>query len=300
MGGKETGQGLSQAGSTGDRPLVVILPDPETLAHAVATAILAEARRVSRRSGRFSIALSGGTTPRRAYELLGQSPLEEGMPWKMTEVFWSDERCVEAGDLRSNELMAREALLDGVRIPETQVHPMRCPESVDKGRDGAGESSQAEEMAVAYEKILRAYGMPMDLVLLGLGEDGHTASLFPGAKALAERERWVVPALGGAASGDAPEVQTPLWRVTLTPAYINLAASVFFLAAGATKARAVRQTLEGSAPEENASADVLPEPDLPARLIRPVNGSVCWFLDEAAASKLDKPATPSSTKESSR
>ena len=304
------GDGLTVLKSTegrGGGPLLLVLPDPETLAHAVASAILAEAHRATKRSGGFAMALSGGTTPRRVYELLSQSPFEEEMPWAATEVYWSDERCVDPEDFRSNELMAREALLDHVRIPEAQVHPMRCPESIDKGREGSGESdesggSQAAEAAAAYEKVLRARDSALDLVLLGLGEDGHTASLFPGSEALAEREKWVAPALGAAASGDDLGEQAPLWRITLTPEYINRAASVFFMVSGATKASAVRQTLGGVATDLSAETAGASEEDslnvaLPARLIRPVSGDLCWFLDEEAGSELDKPAPSASRKE---
>jgi len=304
MAEDERVQGVSRVPGTGGRPLVVVLPDPETLAHAVATAILAEANLAIRRSGGFALALSGGTTPKRVYELLSHTPFEEDMPWAATDIYWSDERCVDPEDLRSNELMARVALLEHVLIPEAQIHPMRCPESAKPGHDSARGTLRAEKTAAAYEKLLRSRSSAMDLVLLGLGEDGHTASLFPGADVLSERERWVASALGGPASGDEPGKQAPLWRVTLTPDCINRAASVFFMVSGAAKAKAVRLTLEGGAagaPAEatGASADDLADDVLPARLIRPTSGSLCWFLDKEAASELEKSTPSDSRKESS-
>jgi len=303
----------SEIGSD-EKVSLVVLPDPETLARVVAAAVLAEAHLATRRGGRFAVALSGGKTPRRVYELLGRSPFEEEMPWDVTEVYWSDERCVDPQDLRSNELMAREALLDHIRLPESQVHPMRCPEPLETGTGGSGretkgdgetDGSRAVKAAAAYERLLRSRTSGMDLVLLGLGEDGHTASLFPGSEALAERDRWVVAALGEPAGGDAGGEQTPLWRVTLTPDYINRAANVFFMVSGAAKAAAVRKTLEGSVTDAHveATGEAVDESNgvaLPARSIKPANGSLSWFLDEAAASEIHAPALPPSGKESPR
>jgi 6-phosphogluconolactonase len=213
---------------------VIVLPDVESLALAVAAAVVIEARRAVKRAGHFSVALSGGSTPLRAYRLLAERPLVEQAPWPSTHVFWGDERCVDPTDPRSNERMAREALLDHVPVPDVQVHPMCCeaPAS-DEAWTGATAARLARDAADRYETLLRAHGSVMDLVLLGVGEDGHTASLFPGSDALHESERWVLPTLqhsmGDGGGGDWTE---PLWRVTLTPTFINQAGAVVFIAPG--------------------------------------------------------------------
>ncbi len=280
---------------------VVVLPDSETLARAVATAVLVEARRAVRLHGRFGIALSGGSTPQRVYQLLGGSPLADEMPWGSTHVFWSDERCVDPSDIRSNQSMAREAMLDCVTVPAAQVHPVTCGEGTEatsstNGAEAVGAPRRVDEAASAYESLLREYGSALDLVLLGLGEDGHTASLFPGSEALNESERWVVPALGTAADGapgGADPGEVPLWRVTLTLPYINRAASVFFVVSGAAKARALEQVLSVEAPVDGPAGSVLP-----AQLIRPSSGGLTWFVDREAASLLHGEGVPRTEKES--
>ena len=189
-------------------------------------------------------------------------------------MFWGDERCVPPDDLRSNERMARETLLDKVPIPPHQIHPLHCAES--------------RPAAVAgYESLLRdfferpAVGGP-DLILLGLGDNGHTASLFPYTPVLAERDNWVgevfVDAAAGAGTTAAGE---DLWRVTLTAPFINTAETVVFVVTGSAKASVVGEVLEGPY-----------EPDrLPAQLIRPTKGLLRWYLDESAAADLARRET---------
>ncbi len=229
-----------------------VYPDAEALSLAAAELFAA---RAAPSTGRFAVALAGGQTPRRTYELLTQAPLRERVPWARLHVFWSDERCVAADDPRSNECMAREALLAHVPIPSAQVHPIAC----------AGDPFAA---AGRYEALLRATFAPaaprFDLVFLGLGDDGHTASLFPGSPALHEKARWAVAAR---APGGGP------WRVTLTAPLINQAVLVAFLLSGASKAPALRAVLQG--PRDPAR--------WPAQLIRPVAGEVLWLVDAAAA-----------------
>jgi 6-phosphogluconolactonase len=251
----------------GSDSLMLVLPDPETLALAVAVAVVAEARLAVKRTGRFSVALSGGSTPKRAYELLGLPPFADSVPWALTHVFWGDERCVDPSDVRSNERMVREALLDHVPVPSGQVHPLRC-------------SLLAGEAAEEYEGLLRAHGSAMDLVLLGLGEDGHTASLFPGSDVLDDQGRWVLPTLQDAVGGTAAGLSR---RVTLTASYINQAASVFFVVSGKAKAGVLRQVMA-----EEAGVGRRPAHILPAQLIRPSDGRLCWLVDEEAASGLDR------------
>lgn len=231
----------------------------QQLAEAAARLVVDEARRAVGGSGRFSMALAGGSTPRATYALLARPPFSTDVPWELSHIFWGDERCVPAGDSRSNERMARETLLQHVAVPPGHVHPMRC-----------GSGAEARQAAANYEDLLRtaAVGCPpgLDLVLLGLGDDGHTASLFPGSAALREREHWVAESVGAG-----------IRRVTLTAPFINLAGLVVFLVSGATKARAVKQALEGT--DESAAP-------LPAHLIQPAHGRLLWLLDQEAAALL--------------
>lgn len=272
------------------RTVLDVFPDHESLALAAAAYVVGRARRSLKVGGSFAVALAGGSTPRRTYEFLAASPLSDLMPWTDTHVFWSDERCVPLSDPRSNERMARRSLLDYVPVPPGQIHPMRC---------GAAE----------YEGGLRE-SFPLDLVLLGLGSDGHTASLFPGSPALFEEERWTAGVFGsdvagaegraransearaeagaGAAAATAETAAAAiagapddgaaegLWRVTLTASFINTASAVAFLVSGAAKAEAVKQVIEGPLDIDR----------LPAQLIRPEDGELRWFLDDEAAALL--------------
>ena len=260
---------------------VFVLPDAAALALAAANAILEEARRAALERGRFTIALAGGSTPTPVYRLLAAPPFAESMPWAQTEVFWGDERCVAADDPRSNERMAREALLDHVPVPAERVHPMRCGGAAvasagdahaggAPGGDAPSQEAAAQRAARDYEAMLRSTlgeDGGIDLVLLGLGDDAHTASLFPGAEVLDEREQWVAAAVSGA--------EDRLWRVTLTAPFINRARMVLFVVSGAPKAPAVRRVLQGEGDPHQ----------LPALLIRPTSGRLLWLLDDAAASR---------------
>ena len=233
-------------------------PDLESLSLAAAALWTRQAEHAVKIRGRFAVALSGGQTPRRTYEILAQPPFREQVDWDRTHIFWGDERCVPADDPRSNARLAREALLEQVPLPRTQIHPLSCRPSPAAG-------------AREYETLLRDFcaGTPpgLDLIFLGLGEDGHTASLFPYNGALEERERWTaavyVPAPG-------------LNRVTLTPAFINQAATVAFLVAGAAKAGALREVMQKPGDPRR----------LPAQLIKPEPGALYWLLDRAAAGQL--------------
>jgi 6-phosphogluconolactonase len=239
-----------------------VYPDPSGVARAVAEVVVETANRAVDRSGRFAIALSGGATPRRLYRLLAAPGEAERIPWEAVHVYWGDERCVPPVDPESDYLMAKETLLDHVPIPEGRVHRIR------------GEEDPAAA-ATAYERLLRrafgvshgspreATGARFDLVLLGLGEDGHTASIFPGTPAVHESERWVVAVDAGV---------SPRRRITLTPPLLNAAAHKVFLVTGAAKAQVLARVLEGPF-----------EPDiLPAQVIEGAD----WFVDAAAASML--------------
>ena len=191
------------------------------------------------------IALAGGSTPRRAYELAaGLEP-----DWSGVELWWGDERCVPPDDERSNFRLARESLLDRLERGPVTLHRI------------LGELG-AEAAAAAYDAELR--GVTLDLVVLGIGADGHTASLFPHARALAERERLALPVVH-------PDVD----RVTLTPLPLRAAAHVLFLAVGAEKAQAVGRAFAGA-----------PDARTPASLVRSQHGTTTLAADRAAAARL--------------
>jgi 6-phosphogluconolactonase len=235
--------------------MITVFADEEALSRGAAEFFVSTAQNAVAARGRFSVALSGGSTPRRTYELLAQPPFRNEAPWAQSHVFWGDERCVEPEDSRSNAGMAREALLKHVPIPTGQVYPMVCGPTPAAG-------------ARSYEALLRNFfgtGAPrFDLILLGLGENGHTASLFPGTPVLSEPERWVA---------EVYIAEQDMFRLTLTAAIINQARAVAFLVAGAAKAAVVQKVRQG-----------LRDPRrLPAQLIQPERGELHWLLDQGAA-----------------
>lgn len=238
--------------------MIHIYNDLEALSQAAAELFTIQSRQASLICGRFSVALSGGKTPRRLYEILATEPYRQRIHWHEVHVFWSDERCVPADDPRNNARMAREALLDHVPIPPENIHPMPCDQS-------------PQQAAIQYEKELRDFFSTQNpdfhLVLLGLGENGHTASLFPHTPVLNEKQKWV------------EEVyleQLGMYRLTFTAPFINQASQVVFLVSGAAKAQVLEQVLEGAyRPHE-----------LPAQLIRPNGNHPIWLLDKAASHKL--------------
>jgi 6-phosphogluconolactonase len=238
--------------------MIRIYKDYETLSRAAAEFFTQQSELRLKEEDRFSVVLSGGSTPRRTYELLAEAPFRDRVAWPRVHVFWGDERCVPAGDPRSNWRMAREALLDHVPIPASHIYPILCSQSPESG-------------AREYEASLRSYfgGGParFDLVFLGLGENGHTASLFPGTPVLNERKRWV---------SEVYVVEQALYRVTLTAPVINGAAVVAFLISGKAKANVLKEVLEGS-------WDPL---RLPAQLVHPENGEIYWFIDQEADTEL--------------
>jgi 6-phosphogluconolactonase len=235
---------------------VRLYPDAASLARAIAQHVVTLAVDALASQKVFTLALTGGSTPRPAYELLATPRFAERVDWSRVHLFWGDERCVPPDHERSNYRMAHEALVEHVPVPPEQVHRMR------------GEIPP-EEAAAAYEAELRAVfgdvALPrFDLILLGLGEDGHVASLFPGTEALEETERWVV-------GHHVAKVEE--WRLTFTPPVINAAENVAFLVSGERKREILRELLRSPyRPEE-----------LPAQLVRPIEGRLRWFVDRAAA-----------------
>lgn len=237
------------------KPDLRVCADLADLSRRAAEATVGTINDAVRRSGTCSIVLSGGSTPRTLYGLLA-SEFRARIPWANVQVFWGDERYVPPDDPRSNYRLAREALLDHVPCPSANIHPMptRFP--------------RADVAAREYEQTLRKHFAgewpDFDLVLLGLGDDGHTASLFPASPALTETTRWVVAA-------QAPV--EPHVRLTLTLPVLTRADAVHVLVAGSTKAEALRHVL-------GEAGDPL---TYPAAGIRLGTGSVTWWADRDAA-----------------
>lgn len=235
-----------------------IQPDAEHLMQAAAEMVVSVAAKAITERGRFSIALSGGSTPRALYRLLASVPYWEQIDWGKAHLFWGDERCVPQDDDESNYRMTRESLIEQVPLPAANIHRVH------------GEMPPAEA-AAAYEEELRQFfagDIPrFDLILLGMGDDGHTASLFPHTAALDETEKWVMANY---------VAQKNVWRITLTVPVINAAWQVAFLISGAEKAGRLREVLYGTHQPH----------DLPSQLIQPTRGTLVWLLDTAAASAL--------------
>lgn len=243
-------------------PTVQVYPSPDALAAAAVDRIVAAAEAAARDRGRFVIALSGGSTPERAYSLLARPENARRVDWGSTFVFFGDERVVPLDDPRSNYAMARRSLLAHIPLSPDQVFPP----PVQLGEAGAVAAGYARALTEAFGI---SEGLPrFDLILLGLGDDGHTASLFPGQPALEEREAWVVASPPGV-------LPPPVHRVTFTFPVINAAREVIFLVSGPAKAAVLREVLEG-APSVS---------ERPAAGVRPA-GELAWLVDEAAAERL--------------
>ncbi len=244
---------MSIAAPDGSLAEAIAYPDFSSLISGAAETIAEAAAEAIAERGRFTIALSGGNTPRPVYQRLAAAPID----WSHVHVFFGDERCVSPRDARSNYHMAKVALLDRVPIPSEQVIRMR-------GEDPPEAAAYA--YAVELRKALGDDGR-LDLVLLGLGHDGHTASLFPGLAAVTETRRTVM----------ASYVEfVGMWRLTLTPAAINAARRAVFVVTGDDKAEILHRVLQG--PREPVV--------LPAQAIRPSERPSIWLLDRAAAAKL--------------
>lgn len=232
-------------------PQIITLADPEALARHVAEWLTDLA---CAQQGRFSIALSGGSTPKRLYEILAEPAFAARFPWARTHLFWGDERFVPPEHTDSNVRMTREALLDHVPVPANHVHPM--PTQGDPA--DAARAYQATLETYYGAQVLDMTRPLFDVMLLGLGENGHTASLFPDTAALEESLAWVVPVSEG----------VPQTRLTLTYPAIACSRYVAFLVAGRAKAPVVRKVLDGDRSQ-------------PAARITSA-GALIWFLDQAA------------------
>jgi 6-phosphogluconolactonase len=238
-------------------PEIVITETPDDLAREAAGRFLEAAAAAIRERGRFAVAVSGGTGPKKLFALLAQPPYSKAVDWSRVHVFYADERYVPHDHADSNHALAKETLLDHVPIPPSHLHPMPTDEA------------RPEAAAAAYEKTLAGFlaggEARMDLLLLGMGPDGHTASLFPGRP---DFPGWV------AAVHDSPK--PPPTRLTLTLDFINQSREILFLVSGADKTAAVRRVLgsaDGSEP-------------LPAARVAALDGKTVWLLDRAAGAGL--------------
>ncbi len=241
------------------RPKISIFPDRRELTAALSAYVAQTAAASSRARGRFCVALSGGSLMEMLAPALSKPPLRDRIDWSAWHVFWADERWVPHSSPDSNSDVARKRLFSHVAIPEERLHCVDDSQSPD-------DTAQAYESEMRNVFQVETGAFPrFDLVLLGLGEDGHTASLFPGFPALKEARRWVVPVF------NAPK--PPPVRVTLTLPVINYARSVVFVAAGAGKANILTKVLD---PKRAQSK-------LPAKRVKPSDGELHWFVDQAAA-----------------
>ena len=234
---------------------IVRLADAQALTAHVADWLVVRALAAQ---DRFTIALSGGSTPKALFELLATSPYRDRLPWGRTHVFWGDERFVPEDSPDNNAHVARMTLLDHVPIPPAQIHPMPCSGDIAQ----AARDYQAS-LTTHYSREALDMEQPLfDVNLLGLGENGHTASLFPGTPALEEALAWVTPVTEG----------VPQPRLTLTYPALACSRAVAFLVSGANKSDVVRRVLGGDRSQ-------------PAARVTSA-GDLFWFLDEAAAGGL--------------
>jgi 6-phosphogluconolactonase len=238
---------------------IQVCEDVEEIARVAASEVLRQARQTVQEKGFFSFVLSGGSTPGPLYSLLAGDPsVSSAVPWNRTHFFWGDERHVPTDHPESNYRMAKEALLSKVPVPGENIHPIRS------GNPDAHQAAEEYEDTVRTFFRLKAGEFPrFDLVLLGMGPDGHTASLFPGTEALQERRRLVV----------ANWVEKfHAHRITMTLPLLNQAALVLFLVSGEEKAETLREVIEGK--ERKAP--------FPSHLIRPADGRLLWLVDRKA------------------
>jgi len=239
--------------------MIHVFKNPAELSKTAAELFAQAAREAVRENGRFTVALTGGSSPVQLYTLLTQKPYVNQIPWEKLFVFWGDERWVPLTDDRSNYKMALDTLLSKVPVLPSQIYPMWSKEA------------SPEEFAQQYENQLHQQfnnsAPQFDLILLGMGDDGHTASLFPGTSVLEEKDKWVQAYF--------LEPQQ-MHRITLTAPLINQAKKILFLTYGEKKAHALYEVLEG---ERNPTK-------YPSQLIQPQQGETRWLVDDAAAKKL--------------
>lgn len=241
-------------------PQINIHENLKKTSRALAARIATVVRKKFARDETFSLALSGGTTPETLYSILARE-YSGSIPWDIVHVFWSDERYLPPEDEHSNFRMARRALLDRVPIPRANIHPVPT-ETMDPM---SSSHAYEDELGSHFDSVPPRF----DLILLGMGADGHTASLFPHSEVLRESQRLVVPVQADA---------EPKRRLTFTFGLINNASRVYFLVAGEQKAEAVKKVLENNADVE----------EYPAAGVDPEKGELVWWLDADAASLLEE------------
>ncbi|HUZ57672.1 MAG TPA: 6-phosphogluconolactonase [Hanamia sp.] len=207
----------------------------------------------------FSLVLSGGETPKLLYQKLASEKFKNKINWKRIQIFWGDERGVPFTDDRNNAKMAFDILLDHIDIPSGQIHIMRTD---------IEPNFAVEEYRKLLHTFFKSTAISFDLVLLGMGDDGHTLSLFPGSPIIKEHFHWV---------NSVYNEKQEMYRITLMPLIVNKASNLAFMVDGSKKAKILQQVLEG---------DYIPE-KFPAQIIKPVNGKLHWFLDKAAAKDLN-------------
>jgi 6-phosphogluconolactonase len=250
------------------RRAVEVVPDAASLAARATEWLIEQVAHAVERRGRAVIALSGGSTPRAVFELLAAPPWRDRVAWDKVHLFWGDERFVASGDDASNARMTQVALLDHVDVPAAHLYPIPSDEGTDHDIDAT--FARAEDAAALYATSMHAFhggnqlkaDRPFfDVVMLGLGEDGHTASLFPGTAALDERTAWVVAVKTGNATAPV--------RITMTYPILESTHATLFLVSGAGKRTMAKHVLDG-------------DETLPAGRMKPIGG-VLWLMDEAAA-----------------
>jgi 6-phosphogluconolactonase len=242
------------------QPEIRVLKTASDLFEAAATEFTAQASAAVRANGKFTVALSGGSTPKTLYSLLARKP---NIPWDKICIFWGDERHVPPDNSESNYRMANEALLSKVPLRAENIFRIHGEE-----KDAATAALQYEQSVKDFFHLSAGEFPRFDLIFLGVGPDGHTASLFPGSEGLNETKRLVI-------SNWVAKFNTD--RITFTFPILNAAACVIFLLSGADKAATLHEVLE------HDSAD------LPSQKVGPVNGSLIWMVDEPAASTLSRP-----------
>jgi 6-phosphogluconolactonase len=235
-----------------------IYKDPSAISHALAEWITSDIETVLKTANRYTWVLTGGNSPKQLYELLAKPPFRDRIDWSKLHIFWGDERAVPFTDNRNNAKMTYEHLLSQVPVVPAQVHVMRT-------------DIAPEQSAVEYEKMLHTYftgtAPTFDLVLTGMGDDGHTLSLFPHTPVIHEKAAWVKAFF--------LEPQE-MFRITLTAPVVNRARKIAFLTFGDNKAKALTSVIKGGRNIDQ----------YPSQIIQPLTGELHWFVDEAAASDL--------------
>lgn len=236
-----------------------ISENKDSLSHELAAWIADDIQKVLSERDRYTFVLSGGSTPKELYKLLAAPPYHDQIKWEKVHFFFGDERYVPFDDERNNGKMAYETLLKHIAVPKEQIHYMNT-------------TIPPEQSAQEYEKTLHQYfqedSHTFDLVLLGIGDDGHTLSLFPQTKVIHEEHNWVYAYFVD---------KLDMNRITLTPPVVNQASSVIFLAAGEKKSATLKEVIEGKY-----------NPDIyPSQVIKPTDGNLIWFIDKSAAEQLN-------------